>query len=59
MDQQMENMCSSLKTLGTEMESVELPDLGACEISARDLKEADAFAESADPAGEAGSEEKT
>lgn len=32
MDQQMENMCKSLKTLGMEIESVKLPDLGPCEI---------------------------
>jgi serine O-acetyltransferase len=33
MDQQMQNMCKSLKTLGMEMEIVELPDLGACDIA--------------------------
>ncbi|MCG6887109.1 MAG: serine O-acetyltransferase [Proteobacteria bacterium] len=33
MDQQMQNMCKSLKTLGMEMEVVELPDLGACDIA--------------------------
>jgi serine O-acetyltransferase len=39
MDQQMENMCKSLKTLGMELEEVDLPDLGVCEISnSRDLK---------------------
>ena len=30
----MQNMCKSLKALGSEMEEVRLPDLGACEISA-------------------------
>lgn len=38
MDQQMENMCKSLKALGMEMEVVDLPDLGICDISARNLK---------------------
>ncbi|HID49248.1 MAG TPA: serine O-acetyltransferase, partial [Chromatiales bacterium] len=33
MDQQMQNMCKSLKTLGMEMELVEMPDLGACDIA--------------------------
>lgn len=33
MDLQMQNMCKSLKTLGMELEEVELPDLGACEIA--------------------------
>ena len=37
MDTQMENMCKSLKTLGMEMEVVELPDLGICDISSRSL----------------------
>jgi len=32
MDQQMQNMCKSLKTLGMEIDSVKLPDLGPCEI---------------------------
>jgi serine O-acetyltransferase len=32
MDQQMQNMCKSLKTLGMEMDIVKFPDLGACEI---------------------------
>ena len=34
MDQQMQNMCKSLKALGSEMDEVPLPDLGACDISA-------------------------
>ena len=34
MDQQMQNMCKSLKALGSEMDEVRLPDLGACDISA-------------------------
>jgi len=39
MDQQMENMCKSLKTLGMELEEVDLPDLDVCEISnSGDLK---------------------
>jgi serine O-acetyltransferase len=32
MDQQMENMCKSLKALGMEVDSIKLPDLGPCEI---------------------------
>jgi len=32
MDQQMENMCKSLKKLGMELDEVELPDLGNCSI---------------------------
>ncbi len=32
MDQQMQNMCKSLKTLGMEMDVVKMPDLGACDI---------------------------
>ncbi len=35
MDQQMENMCKSLKKLGMELDEVKLPDLGACDIAAR------------------------
>jgi serine O-acetyltransferase len=34
MDEQMQNMCKSLKTLGSELEEVRLPDLGACDIAA-------------------------
>ncbi len=34
MDEQMQNMCKSLKTLGMEMDEVRLPDLGACDIAA-------------------------
>lgn len=36
MDQQMENMCKSLKALGMEMDEVRMPDLGSCNISAKD-----------------------
>jgi serine O-acetyltransferase len=32
MDQQMINMCTSLKALGMEMDVVKLPDLGPCEV---------------------------
>ena len=32
MDGQMQNMCKSLKALGSEMDEVDLPDLGACDI---------------------------
>jgi len=35
MDKQMETMCKSLKTLGMEMDEVDLPDLGPCDISAK------------------------
>ena len=33
MDGQMQNMCKSLKALGSELDEVRLPDLGACDIS--------------------------
>ncbi len=33
MDQQMENMCKSLKKLGMELDVVDLPDLGVCDIA--------------------------
>lgn len=33
MDTQMQNMCKSLKSLGTELDVVKLPDLGICDIS--------------------------
>jgi serine O-acetyltransferase len=36
MDKQMENMCKSLKTLGMELDEVRMPDLGSCNISAKD-----------------------
>jgi len=36
MDQQMENMCKSLKTLGMEMDVVQLPDLGPCTVVSDD-----------------------
>lgn len=32
MDEQLENMCKSLKTLGMEIDTVNLPDLGPCDI---------------------------
>jgi hypothetical protein len=28
----MQNMCKSLKALGSELDEFELPDLGACDI---------------------------
>lgn len=37
MDTQMQNMCKSLKSLGTELDIVELPSLGGCEISSKPL----------------------
>jgi len=33
MDQQMQNMCQSLKSLGMEMDVVKMPDLGSCDIT--------------------------
>ncbi len=39
MDTQMQNMCKSLKSLGTELDVVKLPDLGACDISSSPLPE--------------------
>lgn len=39
MDTQMQNMCKSLKSLGTELDVVKLPDLGGCEISSTPLPE--------------------
>lgn len=33
MDTQMQNMCKSLKSLGSELDVVELPDLDICDIS--------------------------
>ena len=39
MDTQMQNMCKSLKSLGTELDVVEMPDLGACDISSNPLPE--------------------
>jgi serine O-acetyltransferase len=39
MDTQMQNMCKSLKSLGTELDVVEMPDLGACDISSTPLPE--------------------
>ena len=32
MDQRLEEVCKGLKTLGAELDEVDLPDLGACEI---------------------------
>ena len=37
MDTQMQNMCKSLKSLGSELDEVKLPDLGGCEISSKPL----------------------
>ena len=37
MDTQMQNMCKSLKSLGSELDVVKLPDLGACDISSDPL----------------------
>ncbi len=39
MDTQMQNMCKSLKSLGSELDVVELPDLGICDISSEPLPE--------------------
>ena len=39
MDTQMQNMCKSLKSLGTELDVVKLPDLGGCDISSEPLPE--------------------
>jgi len=39
MDTQMQYMCKSLKSLGTELDIVKLPDLGGCEISSTPLPE--------------------
>jgi serine O-acetyltransferase len=35
MDEQMQNMCQSLKALGMEIDEVNLPDLGPCDIVTR------------------------
>lgn len=37
MDTQMQNMCKSLKSLGTELDVVKLPDLGGCDIASTPL----------------------
>lgn len=37
MDTQMQNMCKSLKSLGSELDVVKLPDLGGCDISSNPL----------------------
>ena len=37
MDSQMQNMCKSLKSLGTELDLVEMPGLGGCDISSTPL----------------------
>ena len=39
MDTQMQNMCKSLKSLGSELDEVKLPDLGGCDISSNPLPE--------------------
>ena len=49
MDQQMENMCKSLKTLGMEMDEVRLPDLGSCNISAKDTTDSTDIESDEDP----------
>lgn len=53
MDTQMQNMCKSLKSLGTELDMVKLPDLGGCEITSKPLPE------HVDKSIEAGSSEQT
>ena len=35
MDEQMQNMCNSIKSLGMEIDEVKLPDLGPCDIVSR------------------------
>lgn len=35
MDEQMQNMCQSIKSLGMEIDEVKLPDLGPCDIVSR------------------------
>ena len=37
MDSQMQNMCKSLKSLGTKLDLVEMPGLGGCDISSTPL----------------------
>lgn len=37
MDTQMQNMCKSLKSLGTELDLVEMPSLGGCDINSSPL----------------------
>ena len=39
MDTQMQNMCKSLKSLGSELDVVKMPDLGGCDISSTPLPE--------------------
>jgi serine O-acetyltransferase len=39
MDTQMQNMCKSLKSLGSELDVVKMPDLGGCDISSSPLPE--------------------
>jgi serine O-acetyltransferase len=41
MDEQMKNMCQSLKSMGMEMEMPNMPELGPCDISDRKLDGAD------------------
>lgn len=52
MDQQMENMCKSLKALGMELDEVKLPDLGPCDIVSKPID--DPLAETENP-GKSGS----
>ncbi len=37
MDSQMQNMCKSLKSLGSELDVVEMPSLGGCDINSSPL----------------------
>ena len=39
MDTQMQNMCKSLKSLGSELDVVKMPDLDGCDISSTPLPE--------------------
>lgn len=54
MDQQMENMCKSLKALGMEMDEVRLPDLGSCSISAKDSSKSTDIDTEKDPTKQSG-----
>ncbi|MEJ2360288.1 MAG: serine O-acetyltransferase [Gammaproteobacteria bacterium] len=60
MDEQLENMCKSLKSLGMEIDSVNLPDLGPCEIESQQphLLEDDKSSENKEIASEAGKVEE-
>lgn len=59
MDQQLENMCKSLKALGMEVDTIKLPDLGPCEIVSQDpphLKEEESTEGGVEQAGRSGEE---